>query len=397
MGTGPLEGLLVADFSRVLAGPYATQQLGDLGADVVKVERPGAGDDTRAWGPPFADERSTYFLGVNRNKRSLVLDLDDERDRRDAVELARRADVLVENFRPGGAARFGLDHPSLVRDNPGLVSCSISAFGPGDDQQLPGYDFLVQAMGGLMSITGPADGPPTKVGVALVDVMTGMNAAIGILAALRERDRTGRGQHVEVDLLSSVLAATVNQASGYLNAGVVPSRMGNRHPSITPYESFETADSPLAVAVGNDGQFARLCGALGRPELAEDERFVDNRERVANRDELAELLGRAFAGHPRDVWIDRLRRASVPCGPVNDLAEAIHLAEQVGAEPVVELERADGTTARSLAGPITLSATPVTYRRPPPDLDEHGEQLRAWLRDRPSGGDTGPPRADPQA
>jgi crotonobetainyl-CoA:carnitine CoA-transferase CaiB-like acyl-CoA transferase len=380
MSTGPLDGLLVADFSRVLAGPYATQQLGDLGAEVIKVERPGAGDDTRAWGPPFAEGRSTYYLSVNRNKRSIALDLHDAEDRRAAVELATRADVLVENFRPGGAARFGLDHGRLTERNPGLVSCSISAFGPGDEQHLPGYDFLVQAMGGLMSITGPADGEPTKVGVALVDVLTGMNAAIGILAALRERDRTGRGQHVEVDLLSSILAATVNQASGYLNAGVVPSRMGNRHPSITPYESFHTADAPIALAVGNDGQFVRLCAALGRPDWADDGRFADNQARVANREALVERLEGAFAQRPRDEWITILRDAAVPCGPVNDLAQAIALAKDVGADPVVELPRPDGSSVRGLAGPIGFSATPATYRRPPPDLDEQGEELRAWLR-----------------
>jgi crotonobetainyl-CoA:carnitine CoA-transferase CaiB-like acyl-CoA transferase len=380
MSTGPLDGLLVADFSRVLAGPYATQQLGDLGADVVKVERPGTGDDTRAWGPPFADGRSTYYLSVNRNKRSVVLDLHDEDDRRDAVELACRADVVVENFRPGGARAFGLDHARLVERNPRLVSCSISAFGSVAGQDLPGYDFLVQAMGGLMSITGPADGEPTKVGVALVDVITGMNAAIGILAALRERDHTGRGQLVEVDLLSSILSATVNQASGYLNAGVVPSRMGNRHPSITPYESFHAADAPLAVAVGNDGQFTRLCGALGREELARDERFTSNQARVANREVLVELLEVAFAERSRDDWIRLLRDAAVPCGPVNDLAQAIALAEEVGADPVVELPRADGSTVRSLSGPIGFSDTPATYRRPPPDLDEQGDELRAWLR-----------------
>lgn len=231
-----------------------------------------------------------------------------------------------------------------------------------------------------MSITGPADGEPTKVGVALVDVLTGMNAAIGILAALRERDRTGRGQHVEVDLLSSILSATVNQASGYLNAGMVPTRMGNRHPSITPYESFATADTPLAIAVGNDEQFARLCAVLGRAEVADDERFADNRARVEHRETLVALLENVFVQRPRDEWIALLRDAAVPCGPVNDLAQAIALAEEVGAQPVVELPRTDGSTVRGLAGPIGFSATPTTYRRPPPDLDEQGDELRAWLR-----------------
>jgi crotonobetainyl-CoA:carnitine CoA-transferase CaiB-like acyl-CoA transferase len=384
MVEGPLHGLLVADFSRVLAGPYATQQLGDLGAEVVKVERPGAGDDTRAWGPPFAEGRSTYYLAANRNKRSVVLDLGDPQHRRDAIELASRADVLVHNFRPGVPERFGLDHGGLSVRNPRLVHCTISAFGPEDEQGLPGYDLLVQAMGGLMSITGAADGEPTKVGVALVDVLTGMNAVIGVLAALRERDRTGRGQRVEVDLLSSVLAATVNQASGYLNAGVVPHRMGNRHPSVAPYETFHTADEPLAVAVGNDTQFASLCAVLGLERLAVDPRFETNELRVGNRDALGEILERTFVHRGRDEWLAALRAVGVPCGPVNDLAQAIALAGEVAAQPVIEQRREDGTLVRGLASPVRLSATPATYRLPPPELDQHGGQLRAWLRSSPS-------------
>ena len=378
--SGPLDGLLVADFSRVLAGPYATQTLGDLGAEVIKVERPQVGDDTRGWGPPFAGERSTYYLAVNRNKRSVVLDLGDEQQRRDAVELATRADVVIHNFRADGAERHGLGYDKLRRSNPGLVYCAVSAFGPGDRDGLPGYDFLAQAMGGLMSITGQPDGEPTKVGVALVDVITGMNAAIGVLAALRDRERTGVGRRVEVDLLSSVLAATVNQVSGYLNTGQVPTRLGNQHPSVAPYESFETADETLALAVGNDAQFARLCAVLGRPGLAEDERFATNQARVASRDELRAHLAAAFAERGRDDWIARLREVDVPCGPVNDLAEAVALAEAVGAEPVVTFEHADGEVTRGLASPVRLDGEGVAYRRPPPELDEHGEEIRAWLR-----------------
>lgn len=378
--SGPLDGLLVADLSRVLAGPYATQLLGDLGAEVIKVERPGDGDDTRGWGPPFAHDRSTYYLALNRNKRSVVLDLADERERRDAVELAARADVLIHNFRAGGAERFGLGYEQVRGDNPGLVYCAISAFGPGDDEGLPGYDFLVQAMGGLMSITGDPGGEPTKVGVALVDVITGMNATIGILAALRARERSGRGQLVEVDLLSSVLAATVNQASGYLNAGVVPGRLGNQHPSVAPYQTFATADETIAIAVGNDAQFVRLCAVLGRAGLAEDERFATNQARVANRDELSARLGEAFATRGRDEWVALLRAAAVPCGPVNDLAQAVSLAASLGSEPVVALDHADGTVTRGLAAPVRLSEDPVSYRSPPPELDEHGEQIRSWLR-----------------
>jgi crotonobetainyl-CoA:carnitine CoA-transferase CaiB-like acyl-CoA transferase len=375
-----LDGILVADFSRVLAGPYATQTLGDLGAEVIKVERPGSGDDTRGWGPPYADGRSTYYLAVNRNKRSIGLDLADEGDRRDAVELATRADVVIHNFRAGGAERFGLGYEQLRRVNPGLVYCAISAFGPGDEQGLAGYDFLAQAMGGLMSITGHPEGEPTKVGVALVDVLTGMNAAIGVLAALRSRERTGTGQLVEVDLLSSVLAATVNQVSGYLNAGVVPTRMGNQHPSVAPYETFPTADETLAVAVGNDAQFARLCAVLGRAGLAEDERFATNQARVAHRAELTATLAAAFVERGRDDWVQRLRAADVACGPVYDLAQAVELARDMGADPVVDLEHPDGTVSRGLASPVRLREGPVTYRRPPPELDEHGDQIRSWLR-----------------
>jgi crotonobetainyl-CoA:carnitine CoA-transferase CaiB-like acyl-CoA transferase len=378
--SGPLDGILVADYSRVLAGPYATQLLGDLGAEVVKVERPGAGDDTRGWGPPFAEGRSTYYLAVNRNKRSIALDLGDVDDRRDAVALAERADVLVHNFRSGVAQRHGLGHERLRRANPGLVYCAISAFGPDDPEGLPGYDFLVQAMGGLMSITGDPDGEPTKVGVALVDVLTGMNAAVGILAALRERERTGRGRLVEVDLLSSVLAATVNQVSGYLNTGEVPARLGNRHPSVAPYESFATADETIAVAVGNDGQFARLCAVLGRVGLAEDERYATNTARIAHRDELSAHLAAAFRERRRDEWVAALRAVDVPCGPVNDLGQAVELAEQLGARAVVSLEHPDGTVSRGLATPVRLDGEAGSYRRPPPELDEHGDEIRAWLR-----------------
>ena len=296
MAGGALDGILVADFSRVLAGPYATMLLADLGADVVKVERPGLGDDTRAWGPPWsADHDSTYFLGVNRNKRSLALDLADERGRRVALELAKRADVVVENLKPGGMDRLGLGYPDICEVNPSVVYASITGFGAGAGADLPGYDLLVQAVGGLMSVTGPAPGEPTKVGVALVDVITGLHAVVGIQAALLHRSRTGQGQRVEVNLLSSLLSALVNQASGYVAAGVVPGIMGNRHPSIAPYETFLTADRPLVLAVGNDGQFRSLCAVLGRPDLAQDARFASNPARVAHRDALVAQLAAELA------------------------------------------------------------------------------------------------------
>jgi len=376
----PLEGLVVADFSRVLAGPFATMLLGDLGADVVKVEHPDGGDETRAWGPPWYGGHSTYYLAVNRNKRSLALDLKTDRGREAARALAGRADVLVENFKAGAAERLGLGFEEVVEDNPGLVWCSISGFGRGAGAGLPGYDFLVQAMSGLMSITGPADGEPTKVGVALVDVLTGLYAFGGVLAALVERDRTGRGQRVEVSLLGSALASLVNQASSYLCTGRPPRAMGNRHPSITPYETLATADRPLVLAVGNDGQFARLCRVLGRPEAAADPRFATNADRVVNRDALAELLERALAARGAAEWVAALSQAGVPCGLVNDVGEAFALAERLGLDPVAA---AGGVP--QVADPIRLSSTPTSYRLAPPALGEHTAEVLDWLGTPPTG------------
>ncbi len=375
--TGSLAGLLVADFSRVLAGPYATMLLADLGADVVKVERPGTGDDTRTWGPPFDPAgRATYFQGVNRNKRSVVLDLTDPDDLASALALAARADVVVENFRPGTMERLGLSEAAVRALNPGVVWCSITGFGSGAGAAMPGYDLLVQAVGGLMSVTGPRPGEPTKVGVALVDVVTGLHAAVGILAALRHRERTGLGQRVETALLSSLLSALVNQASGFVGAGAVPGILGNRHPSIAPYETFATADRPIAVAVGNDKQFRALCQVLGRAELAADERFRDNPGRVAHRGELAALIGSALVGEGSGHWCDALTASGVPCGPVNDLAEAFALAERLGLAPVVDL---DGSP--EVADPIRMTLTPAEYRRPAPSLGEHTSRVLAELAD----------------
>jgi crotonobetainyl-CoA:carnitine CoA-transferase CaiB-like acyl-CoA transferase len=365
---GPLDGLLVADFSRVLAGPFAAMTLGDLGADVVKVERPGAGDDTRAWGPPWHGEDSTYYLGLNRNKRSVALDLTDEGDRALARELALRADVLIESFRPGLMASWGLDGDTLRADNPRLVSCSITAFG---GAALPGYDLLLQAMGGLMSVTGEAQGQPVKVGAAVVDLVCGLLAVAAIQAALVERARTGAGRHVEVSLIDSVLTSLLNQASGWVAAGALPARRGNRHPSIAPYETYEAEDRPIAIAAGNDRLFARLCEAIGRPELAGDERFADNESRVANIDALGEELEAVLRTRPAAHWVEVLREAGVPVGPINDVAEAFALAEELGLAPVVE------------AGGMRLPRPAVgTLRRRPPRLDEHGDEIRAWLRDR---------------
>jgi len=377
---GALSGVLVADFSRVLAGPLASMLLADFGATVIKVESPGAGDDTRHWGPPHVGSMSTYYASVNRNKRSVTLDLTDPADRALAHELARRADVLVENFKPGKLAAFGLGEPALRAANPGLVYCSISGFGAVGGADRPGYDFVAQAVGGLMSITGTRDGGPTKVGVALVDVITGLHAVIGIQAALRDRDRTGAGQLVEVNLLSSLLASLVNQAAGYLNGGGVPGPTGNAHPSIAPYEPLSTGDGQLAVAVGNDRQFRALAGVLGRPELAEDERFATNPARVRHRGvlvaELESVLSTADAAH----WSDRLRAAGVACGPVNDLAGAFALATELGLDPVATLTAAGtGAEIATVANPVRLSATPPRYRLAPPELGADSADIRSWL------------------
>lgn len=364
MSAGPLEGIVVADFSRVLAGPYATMLLGDLGAEVIKVERPGSGDDTRAWGPPYTDSgMSTYFAGVNRNKRSQAIDLTTASGVASARELMQRCDVLIENFKAGTMERVGLDYARARDLNPGIIYCTISGFGSGAGQDLPGYDLLVQAMGGLMSVTGPGPGEPTKVGVALVDVITGLHATIGILAALHHRDQTGHGQRVEVNLLSSLLSALVNQGSAYVAAGVIPGIMGNAHPSIVPYEVYQTADRPMVIAVGNDGQFAALAAELGAPDLATDSRYATNPARVANRETLKPGLERLLASAGADEWQERLTAAGVPCGPINDIAQAFALAERLGLAPV-----ATAGDTPTVANPIRLSETPATYRLGPPTL-----------------------------
>jgi crotonobetainyl-CoA:carnitine CoA-transferase CaiB-like acyl-CoA transferase len=380
---GPLDGVIVADFSRVLAGPYASMLLGDLGADVIKVERPGTGDDTRAWGPPWHGDTSTYYLGLNRNKRSVVLDLADAGDRELARRLGERADVLIESFRPGLMASWGLDGDTLrAAGNPRLVSCSVTAFGSAPEAAgLPGYDFLLQAMGGLMSVTGEADGRPLKVGAALIDLVCGLLAVTGIQAALAERERTGRGRHVEVSLMDSALAALLNQASAWVSGGAVPSRRGNRHPSIVPYETYEAQDRPFAVAVGNDRLFARLCEAVGLPELPADERFATNAARVAHVDALAERLESVFRIRTAEHWLTALRAAGVPAGPINRVDEAFALAAELGLEPTD-----DRHGVPLITPPLRLDGERPPVRRPPPRLDEHGEEIRRWLS-------SGPPAA----
>ena len=366
-----LSDVRILDFSRVLAGPFATMMLADLGATVTKVERPGTGDETRSWGPPYdAAGEATYFQSVNRNKRSVVLDLSTDPDRDRALALARASTVIVENFRPGVMDRLGLGCEQLRIEDPALIYCSITGFGSGAGAQLPGYDLLIQALGGLMSITGSADGEPQKVGVAVVDVLAGLFATVGILAALRHRDATGEGQRVEVDLFSALLAALVNQGSAFTIAGAIPSRLGNAHPSIAPYELLATSEGELVVAVGNDRQFKALCDVLGIDELGADARYARNSDRVANRGALRAELEARLGARPAADWARELTAARVPAGVVNDVGAAFALAESLGLAPIVSLPKDDGGTVSLTRNPIRLSKTPPTYRSAPPSLPQ---------------------------
>ena len=385
---GPLAGLLIADFSRVLAGPYCTMLLADLGADVIKVESP-AGDDTRHWVPPVRDGISTYYLAINRNKRSVVLDLRDEADRAAAAELTRRADIMVENFKPGGLRKFGLDYAAVAAANPAIIYASVTGFGTGGGASLPGYDLIVQAMSGLMSLTGDADGPPYRAGVAVFDVISGLHAAIGVLTALHQRSVTGLGQHVEVNLLSAALSGMVNQTSAYAAGGVVPHRMGNSHPSLFPYEPLPTGEGELVIAAGNNIQFRRLCEVIGHPGLADDPRFAANDGRTANRDQLRALLVEGLRHRPATEWFGALTAAGVPCGPINTVEAGIEFAEQIGLEPVV-IAGQGAAGVPGIRNPLTFSATAPRYDRPPPALDEHGEEIRAWLSGRADSPGRGP-------
>jgi crotonobetainyl-CoA:carnitine CoA-transferase CaiB-like acyl-CoA transferase len=345
--------------------------LADFGAEVTKVERPGGGDETRSWGPPY-DERgeATYFQSVNRNKSSVVIDMSTAEGLAELRRHAREADVLVENFRPGLMAEKGLDYETLRAENPRLVYCSITGFGSGGGSELPGYDLLIQALGGLMSVTGDPAGQPMKVGVALVDVLAGLYATIGILVALRHREASGEGQLVEVDLLSALLASLVNQGSAYTIAGAVPERLGNRHPSISPYEVYATGEGELVLAIGNDRQFGELCDEIGAPELAADPRFATNPARVEHREALTAELVRRLAARPAAEWAAALLERRVPAGQVNDLGAAVAFAERLGLDPTVAIPREDGGTVSLTRNPIRLSATPPTYRTAPPLLPE---------------------------
>ena len=370
----PLDGVRVADFSRVLAGPLATMLLADLGADVIKVERPETGDDTRGWGPPFVGEDAAYFLSLNRNKRSVAFDLSTAQGAAAARRLALSADVVVENFRPGLMARFGLDHDTLSAERPDLVTCSLVAFGEdGESASRPGYDIIVQALSGLMSFTGQPGGEPTKVGVALLDVICGLYAANGILAALLQRRATGRGRRIVVSLYETSLAATVNQAANYLLGGLVPGPLGNQHPNIVPYQLFETADRPFILAAGNDRMFERTCQMLGRPDLAADERFATNDARVRHRDELIPVLAEAFRRKPASEWLSALGTAGVPCSPVLRMDEVFATPE--GRRMVQEVDDPERGPLRLVADPIRLDGALPPVRRPPPRLGEHTDEV----------------------
>ena len=388
MREAPLAGIKVLDLSRVLAGPWASQLLGDLGADVVKVERPGAGDDTRAWGPPYLKDEegrdtdiAAYFLCANRNKRSLTIDLAQPEGQALVRQLAQEADVLLENFKLDGLKQYGLDYASLAELNPRLVYCSITGFGQtGPYAARAGYDFLIQGMGGLMSVTGRADGEegagPQKVGVALTDIMTGLYATIAVQAALAERARSGCGQHIDLALLDVQIACLANQAASYLAAGVVPRRMGNAHPAIVPYQDFPTADGDMILAIGNDGQFAKFCAVACHAEWASDERFATNPQRVKHRAVLIPLLRQATVMRPTQDWIAALEDAGVPCGPINRL-------DEVFADPHVQARgvRIEMTGKVPLvANPMRFSETPVRYEKAPPALGQHSDEvLGEWL------------------
>ena len=372
----PLDGVTVLDFSRVLAGPYCTMQLGDLGARVIKIEQPGHGDDTRAWGPPFVGGESAYFLSVNRNKESLALDLKHPRARRVLDPLIARADVLVENFRPGTMARLGLDEAAVRAMNPRLVYCSISGFGQTGPRRLEaGYDAMMQAEGGLMSITGDAAGPPFRLGVAIADIATGLFATQGILAALLARAATGRGQRVDIAMLDAVTALLSYQASSALTAGVSPARMGNRHPSIAPYDTFVTADGDFVLSVGNDTQFRRMCETLRQPELAADPRFATNADRVRHYGELRERLSGLFSGWRRAELVAALTAAGVPCSAVRTVSEALADPQLAARDMIVPLEHVTAGAIRVLGTPVKLSDTPASIRSAPPTLGQHTAQI----------------------
>ncbi|GER08626.1 CoA transferase [Iodidimonas muriae] len=379
---GPLSHLRVLDLSRVLAGPWAGQILGDLGADVIKVERPGTGDDTRAWGPPYlkdtdgADQEAAYYLGANRNKRSIAVDLSHAEGQKIIRKLAAQSDVVIENFKVGGLAKYGLDYPSLSKDHPGLIYCSITGFGQdGPSAKQAGYDFIVQGLSGLMSITGEADGPPIKVGTAVADLTTAMYGVIGILAALSHREKTGEGQYVDMALLDTQMSWLANQNMNYLIGGESPKRVGNAHLNIVPYQDFETQDGRVIVCVGNDRQFQRFCEAIGAPELARNRSYETNALRVRHRDVLVPAIAARMRLHTTARWLEILSHVNIPHGPINSVGEAFADPQAVHRGMRVDMDHPLGVSVPTVANPIHLSKTPVSYRRPPPLLGEHGDEI----------------------
>ena len=374
----PLEGVRVLDLSRVLAGPYATMVLGDLGADVLKVEHPVRGDDTRHWGPPFAGGESAYFLSVNRNKRSIGVDLKDQKGLERVKTLAAGADVLIENWRRGALEKLGLGYEALREENPDLIYCSITGFGPGPDEDRPGYDFLVQARGGVMGITGQPGDEPTKVGVAISDIVCGLFASNAILAALYRRSATGEGTRIEVPLFESTLGWLANRGQEYLISGEDTGLIGNAHPSIVPYQTFHASDRPLVVAVGNDTQFANLCRAIGRPELAEDGRYATNPDRVSNRQTLIVELQKEFGKRTADEWAEEIRAAGVPSGPVNTLADVFADEHVLGSGMLQDLDHPSAGPLRMVASPLIADGEHLPIRHAPPTLGQHTEE--EWQR-----------------
>lgn len=391
--TGALSGLRVLDLSRVLAGPWASQTLADMGAEVIKIERPGAGDDTRGWGPPFAKDangedttEAAYYLTANRGKKSLTIDITKPEGQEIVRNLAAESDVVLENFKVGGLAKYGLDYASLAKVNPEIVYCSITGFGQdGPYKDRPGYDFMIQGMGGLMSITGAPDsapgGQPMKVGVAVADIFTGLYATIGILAALRHRDATGEGQYIDLALLDVQTAVLANQAMNYLATGNAPGRLGNAHPNIVPYEAFPTTDGYLILAVGNDSQFKSFCAVAGLGALPLDERYATNRKRVANRDELVPLIRQAMVGKTTDQWIDALEKANVPCGPINTLDRVFENPQVKHRGIVKQLDHPTAGTVPTVANPIKFSKTPITDEKAPPMLGQHSDEILRKVAD----------------
>ena len=373
---GALEGLRVLDLTRVLAGPLCAQILGDMGADVIKIEPPGTGDDTRSWGPPFTGGESAYFVGLNRNKRSVTLNMAAKAGQEILAELLKRSDVLVENFKLGTLEKWGFGNDWLEKNAPQLIRCSITGYGSkGPDAGLPGYDFILQAESGLMSICGEPEGTPTKYGVAIVDVVTGLYACNTVLGALAARNRTGRGQHVEVCLYDSGIAMLINVASNYLVSGKDARRFGNGHPNVVPYTTYPTADTMIAVAVGNDAQFARFSETVGHPEWAADPRFTRNPDRIANRDALDSLISAALKADKTAAWIMKLRAVGVPCGPINTVAQALNHPHTLAREMVRTVKHPTAGALKLVGIPFEMNGTPATIRRPPPRLSEHTDEV----------------------